>query len=506
MSLKKTWFSYVLWFVFAAVTALIAYGVLTEVLHGFYAMISSFVPGYEFYTDLLAKILTTLLIVFAVVLVRFICSRIKTSAVPRWFGITGHILVCAGIVAGFCALRYSAFNYAFYLQSYSRAPSVQAQYFFELSKVGAVTGTDFALGTVSVLEQVYTYVMHTVFLFFGNKMECLFLTQLVMQAITFILLMVIGWTLQKGIFAWIPALLYAVLPTFFYTASDVGITNFWTFVVVFGFFIVCLLEKAWKKKNITYLVMVFGQILFAGLVFYSKMGVLLYNKAPFVSGGETLGLASVLNVEMLVLSVLLVAYCVSFFMDKQDHRSLFGLSFGTFGFLFVWLSNYEYESSYCLMLLTMMNLFFMISQSMRTVFRAKPDVVTGKNKSVEAVEMADKSTDSIMPIEQESKMEPAKFEWAEMKEVMHSTEGIEVRKEEPVKVELPLAEVVLEEKKEAESIVSEEPVVLIDKKAPIENVLPMPKKHKPKVLDYAFEPAEDMMHYDVEIENDEYDY
>lgn len=483
MSLKKTWFSYVLWVVFAMPAVLITYSILTEVLQDFYAMISSYVPGYEFYTDLLAKILTILLIVFAVVLVCFICRRIKMSAVPRWLGITGYILVCAGIVAGFCALRYSAFNYAFYLQSYSRAPSVQAQYFFELSKVGSVTGSGFAVGTVSILEQVYTYAMHTVFMFFGNKMECLFLAQLVMQSVTLILLMVIGWTLQKGIFAWIPALLYAVLPTFFYTASDVGITNFWTFVVVIVLFIICLLEKAWKKKNITYLVMIFAQLLFAGFVFYGKMGVLLYNKAPFVSGGETPGFTSVLNVEMLVLSILLLAYCVSFFMDKQDHRSLFVLPFGMFGFLFVWLSNYEYEASYCMMLLTIANLFFMVSQSMRVIFRAKPDVVTGQKI-------------------------PVSYEWEEMKEVMHSTEGIEVRKEEPAKVELPLTEVPVEEKKVVEVAVAEEPeiIVPIDRKAPIENVLPMPKKHKPKVLDYAFEPTEEMMHYDVEIENDEYDY
>ena len=111
---------------------------------------------------------------------------------------------------------------------------------------------------------------------------------------------------------------------------------------------------------------------------------------------------------------------------------------------------------------------------------AKPEVITGKTNSVD---MAN-AVDNI-------------FEWEEMQEVMHSTEGIEVRNEEPVKVELPITEISVEEK---------EIVVPIDKKAPIENVLPMPKKHKPRVLDYAFEPTEDLMHYDVEFENDDYDY
>ena len=95
------------------------------------------------------------------------------------------------------------------------------------------------------------------------------------------------------------------------------------------------------------------------------------------------------------------------------------------------------------------------------------------------------------------------FDWEEMKTVMKSSSEIEVAtnrvsveiseiQEEPVVVEISEAK--------------EEPVSVIDRRAPIENVLPMPKKHVPKVLDYAFEPEENMMHYDVEIENDDYDY
>ncbi len=508
MSLKKTWFSYVLWFVFTAVTALIAYSVLTEVLQEFYSLLGSYVPGYAFYVDLGAKILTVLAVVLVVVLLRFICSKIKTPALPKWLGIILHILIGVGIITAFCALRYPAYIHAYYLQAYSHAPSTQVQCFYELSKVGAVTGSGLTVGTLSVLEQAYTSVLRTLFLFFGNKVEFLLFTQLILQALSLILLMLIGWTLQKGIFAWIPALLYAVLPTFFYTAEDVGITNFWTFVVILGLFIICLLEKAWKKKNVTYLVLVIAQLLFAGFVFLTKMDVLLYSKVPFVSGGTTPGVTGILDVEMLVLAVLLVTYCVSFFFDKQDHRSLFVLPFVGFGFLFVWLSNYEYEASYCMMLLAILNLFFMVSQSVRVIFAAKPEVVTGQNRVVEVTKTPETPETADIPVEQENEIGPVGFEWAEMKEVMHSTEGIEVRKEELPKVELPITEVSVEEKKVAEikNVEEQGKGIVIDRKAPIENVLPMPKKHKPKVLNYAFEPTEDMMHYDVEIENDEYDY
>ncbi len=488
MSLKKTWFSDVLWFLFAVPAAFISYCILTVEWQDFYAMISSYIPWDEFYVDLIAKILTVLAVVPVVLLLRLICSKVKTPSMPKWLGVTGHILFCAGIITVFCVLRYASFLHAWFLQSYSSALSPQAACFYELSKVGAVFGQGTGVGTMSVLEQAYTYVLHGIFLFFGNKIEVLFVTQLIMQVVTFILLMVIGWNMQKGIFAWIPALLYAVLPSFFYTAEDTGITNFWIFVVILFLAVICLLEKAWKKKNITYLVMVFAQLLFAGFIFYAKMGVLLYAKAPFVSGGTTPGEVYVLDAEMIALAVLLIMYCVTFYMDKQDHRILFVLPFIGYGFLAVWLSNYEFEASYCMMLLALVNLFFMISQSMRIIFRTKPVVVTGNPIPANAVD--------------------AKFEWEEMQEVMHSTEGIEVRKEEPLKVELALTEVVEEDKKETEQTVPnvQDMSAPIDRKAPIENVLPMPKKHKPKVLDYAFEPSEDMMHFDIEIENDEYDY
>lgn len=479
MSLKKTWFSYVLWFLFAAATALISYSVLDEVLQGFYSAFNFYIPAFNLYTDIGSKVAVIAIVVIAVVLIHFVCGKMKNPALPKWFGIILHIIMGLGIVAGFCVLRYPAFNYAYYLHSYSRAPSGQAMYFYELSKIGSAMGST----AMSVFEQVYVSAIRTLFLFFGNKMEVLLLAQLVMQALTLVLLTFIGRFLQKGIWSWIPALLYAVAPTCFYTASDAGITNFWTLIVVLGLFVICIFEKAWKKKNITYLVMVFLQLLFIGYAFFVKKDVLLYNAEAYLSGGTTPGNPFILTLEMLLLVIFMITYCASFFMDKQDHRCLFVLPFIGFGFLAVWLSNYEYEISYCMLNLAFVNLFFMISQSMRTVFRTKPEVVTGKNKAFETVE--------------------TKFEWEEMQEVMHSTEGIEVRKSEPVKVDLPFTEVPIEEKNIAQEV---KVIAPIDRKAPIENVLPMPKKHKPRILDYAFEPMEDMMHYDIEIENDDYDY
>lgn len=488
MSLKKTWFSYVLWFLFAAATALISYSVLDEVLQGFYSTFHFYTSAYNLYLDIGSKAAVIAIVIAAVVLIHFISGKMKTLTLTKWAGIILHIVIGLAIVAGFCALRYPAFNYAYYLQSYSRAPNEQAMYFYELSKVGSSMGSV----AMSVFEQVYVSAIRTLFMFFGNKMEVLLLAQLVMQVLTFVLLAVIGKTMQKGIWGWIPALLYAVVPTCFYTASDAGITNFWTLIVTLGLFVICIFEKAWKRKNITYLVIVFVQLLFIGFVFFVKKDVLLYNAGAFAAGGTTPGNPWILTIEMLILVILMITYCTSFFMDKQDHHSLYVLPFIGYCFLAIWLSNYEYEVFYWLAFVALINFFFMVSQSVHVIFKTKPEVFTGNINAFKTVEteatMVSKTSDGETLEKQENEqMEPAKFEWAEMKEAMHSTEGIEIRKEEAVKIELPISE------------------IPIDRKAPIENVLPMPKKHKPKVLDYAFEPTEDLMHYDVEIENDDYD-
>lgn len=487
MNLKKTWLSYLLWFVFAVAAVLISYNVLGDVLQEFYAMLSSYAPEFTFAIDLGGKVLTIAAVILLVVVLQYLCGRVKTPVVPKWLGIIGHILVCAGIVAAFCVLRYAPFMHALYFKAYSSEPSLQAQFFFTLSKVGALEENVSALGTVSVLEQGYLAVLHTLFLFFGNKIEVLYWLQLIAQSLTLVMLMFIGKAMQKGIFAWTPALLYAVAPTFFYSASDVGITNFWTLAAVFLLLVICLLEKAWKKKQITYLVIVFAQLIVAGLLFWSKMNVLIHGKAPFVSGGVTPGAENVLNWELLAWTAFFIIYSVTFFMDEQDGKVLLIIPFVGFSFLFAWLSVFEYEASYYVMTLVLLNLGFMISESMRTIFKLNPTVLTEKNKKIKASE--------------EEKSDSEAYEWEEMKEVMHSTDGIEIREEEAERVELAFVEMEVEEKKD-----EEKPSVVIDKKAPIENVLPMPKKHKPKVLDYAFEPTEDMMHYDIEIENDEYDY
>ena len=74
---------------------------------------------------------------------------------------------------------------------------------------------------------------------------------------------------------------------------------------------------------------------------------------------------------------------------------------------------------------------------------------------------------------------------------------------EDLSEETPVAEPVMEQESvtEQEAVTEQEPPVVF-----IENPLPLPKKHVKKRLDFAIEPSEEQMEYDLEVdENDTYD-
>ena len=447
MSLKKTWFSYVLWAVFAGLTGLVTYVVTTKMFAILPAIAIPAAAG----------------IIGVCILLHFICGKIKPVVVSKWIGRGLHILLLLLITAAFIVLRLSE------IVNFPVAElTEQAEYFYNTSMVGGQSVE--VASAFSLFEQTYINVLSGLFLFLGNKAEVLCYFQMLLQSVSFLLLIAIGWTLQRRVYAWIPALLYAVSPFFFSAVGDVGPANFWFCVVLFVVSIICALEKVWKKRNITYITIMAVEILLGVLIFFVKADVLLYGGTPFTSGGFVKGTIGMRNIELLIIVVFLISYCVSFWFNKQDHKTLYLLPFGLFLVFFVWLSFYEFDSAYFCMMFAGFNLYLITAESLRVIFTFKPEVVTG------SIHM-DKADEGVCD-----------FEWSEMKEIMQDNVTDEKNTDAEVKTEI------------------KEEVSVIDRTAPIENVLPMPKKHISKVLDYAFEPSEDMMHYDVEIENDEYDY
>lgn len=456
MSLKKTWLSYVLWTVLALLTGITTYIAVVKVL--------ALHP--------IAVLLGALGMIGLFVLIHFLCSKIKQFTVSKWVGRLLHIGVFLVVTAAFVMLRLPTL-----MDVSNIVSSQQAAWFYEASKVGRDV-LDIA-GMTSVLEQVYINLLSGMFLFLGNKIEVLLYIQAILQTLSYVFLIFIGWTLQKRVYAWVPALLYAVSPFMYSSIGDVGPANFWMCVVGFVLFIICMLQNAWKNRNITYIAVVIMQILFGAAVYAIKIDVLWYGNSSFSTGGYLKGIEGFLGIEMLIAVIALIGYCVSYWFNKQDHRTLYIIPFGFFCIILTIAAFFEYETCSLFMMLAAMNLYFLVAESMRVTFVFKPEVVTG---SIVTEKKEELDTDNAS----------VNFEWSEMKEIMQESKSVEKNE-------------VVENATVKEEVVKEE-MPVIDRTAPIENVLPMPKKHKPKVLDYAFEPSEDLMHYDVEIENDEYDY
>ncbi len=454
MSLKKSWFSYVLWFIFAGMTVVISYSVLTELFQAFYENICQKIFAGYLYSKPIMKLLTVIIAAGVLALFNILCKRMKVFTLPKWCGVLLHALFFIFVLGLFCYLRLPAI-----LNDYSQIWSNQAEYFYQASKIGAsVTESTVSM---SYLERVYSFVLSGIFLFFGNKPVMMHYFQLFLQTVSLLLLILIGFHVQKGLVAWIPAIWYAVSPYSIALTKDCGPASFWFLVVLFGLFLICLFERAWKCKNITYIVFVLYQLIICGVIVWIKSPVLFLGKSPFVSGGLFEGNVAVYNISVIIFVVFMLAYCVSFWFDKQDHKSLYIIPFATLGICFIWLSNYEFDIPAFLMMFTALNFCFLFMESLKITFRANPKVLTGNIDSKNACADMDK---------QEEETEEEVFDWTQMQAVMEETKEV------------------------------------IDKTAMIENVLPMPKKHVPKVIDYAFEPSEEQMHYDIEIENDDYDY
>lgn len=188
-----------------------------------------------------------------------------------------------------------------------------------------------------------------------------------------------------------------------------------------------------------------------------------------------------------VVTILALFGYLSFLMADKDRISLVTLLFvalcGLFAFDFS-NNNYSFVITICICVLSgfgFKNLFF-----------------EGYREKFEPV---------LVPLE-ESKPESQK-EIEEITDIPVKEETISQKKViEPEVIKEP--EPIIENKpsKEAEAIKEPVPLETIKPEKPrfIENPLPVPKKHVKKTIDYAFEPSEDKMDYDIAIDdNDDFD-
>ncbi len=526
MSIKKTWFSYILWLIATGFSILFTYYAVSNlaVYWGMYGHKQiGFLAGYSAGVIVLAVLLC--------LLIRKLCDKIHFPNLNKWMARTGHILVFSGITAIFLFTRYHSFITG-------GLNGEQMFVFYEMSRIGfqpeEIETMKSVLGNVSlvpsVFESTYLKMVSMLFLFLGNKLELLDLLQLIFQTVSLLGLYIIGWNMQKGIWAWIPALLYAVSPIQASMIGNFGPTNFWLSVTVVAIVLCVALQKLWKKQFITYIVTSVCGIIVCIFVLGVKFGV-LFQDAPafFVKSGYREELVIIYS-EFLIWAIILLVYCITFFFAKTDSASLYVMPMVWANGMLLVLQYYECDVAFFLTVFIGIWISFLGTEGLRILCTEKTDVIT------------EPETDAVLENKENEKNSEPKtdnredFDWAEMKTIMEQKDG-SAQKEEPARTdsEQMIPEAVADTEQtdvsedtgiirvsdilkavgtetgnaeNAEGMTTEEfsSQESLDKTAMIENVLPMPKKHVSRSFEYSFEPSEDMMHYDVEIENDEYDY
>lgn len=482
MSFKKTWFSYVLWALLTILTIFITFGTMTEITQGIFDAFHVSVGHWFDYIDIGFKILFTGIVAGVCILLHFWNGKVSLPEMSNNVRRFCYILLFFVITAAFIVLRVPAV-----MKMEEVLLSQQADIFYRSSMIG--THTVYFMGKASLFEQIYLNVLSGLFLFLGNKIEVLFYLQIFVQTISFFLLTYIGWATQKGVFRYIPVLFYAVSPFFFYGIENVGPANFWFCIVLAVNALICLLERVWKKKGITYILLVTAELAVAIMLYIFKADVLLFREIPFTYMSSMNGFLNVLNVEMLVLAVFLIFYAVSFWFHEKDQKALFILPLVLqIGFT-AWLALIEYDSICFMFMMALFTGYILFAESFGAVF------VTEKEKT--------KGTDLVEDsVGEELALEDSVSEDGVLEDSVPEDTGV-IRVSDILKAAKAETDTGTDNPAmEMENL----PMETVDKTAMIENVLPMPKKHVSRSFEYAFEPTEEMMHYDVEVENDDYDY
>lgn len=514
MSIKKTWFSYILWLFATGFSVLFTYYTVANFVKS-YGIFGhdhiGFVIGYSIGVMVVVLLLCLML--------RKLCNIIPVLKVNKWVARCMYILAFVAITVLFLYTRYYGFLSG-------KLNGNQMVCFYEMTRIG-FTPEDLetlkqVLGNVSLVpsafESIYMKLLSMLFLFLGNKLEVIILIQFFFHVLSLLCLYLIGWRLQKGAVAWIPALIYAGSPVYASMIGNFGPSNFWLCICLLGIVLILLLQKLWKKRFITYILISLWGICICALVFATKFAVLFQNGLAFLVGSSFTVTVAVLYTEFLIWAVVLFMYCVTFWFVKTDEVSLYVAPAVLTATLLLVLQYHECDVVFFLTMLSGFWISLLGMESFRLLFSIRPKVLTGQNtapfveKTVGTDEHAEtndftwEEMQSIM--EQKEEKTDLTEENSKLSEDHNSDDIMEDEVSEDtgvIRVSDILKAVGVEENISAaeEASASEES---IDKTALIENVLPMPKKHVTRSFEYAFEPTEELMHYDVEVENDDYDY
>lgn len=482
MKVKKTWFSYILWLLATGFSILFTYYALTHAVKYFGLALSGQTEMGIAYTAAFVVFVALICL-----LLRFFVSKIRFLRMNKWLALVLHILV-------FFALGYM-FLYTRLI--YPQGSQMQLYCFFQLSDepfswgVGRNSILDILYPELvekitlmlegvsySPFEKFYTSFLSVLFLFFGDLRIFIIFAAIGLQILTFLLLVFLGFKMQKGVFVWMPALVYTFLPLYNMMVADYGPSNFSFFIFVLILALIWLHQKSKKSRIRSHILTSVWGTSVCIFMLCAKWDLLFGNVLPFQSEGVFLVDATAYVPALLAGSVFLLLYCVGYAFTGMDIGVIYLIPVLFGSGLFFALQRLENDSS---LFLGAFVLFFMLLTGMegiRLLFTYAPVMAKETEMSYESDILKEYDTSVKLPENAET---PEDTGVIRVSDILGMTE----------------------KEKEEDEKTSEE---VTDKTAMIENVLPMPKKHVSRNPGYSFEPSEEMMHYDVEIENDEYDY
>ncbi len=303
---------------------------------------------------------------------------------PKWLGRILHILFFIGITAWFVYTRM-IHNTGIPLDS------EPIKGIFDAARVGGS-----GIQSANCWERWYLQALSSLFLFLGNKILVILYFQIVLQCISFLLFIYIGWTIYHGIWGWTLSALYVFVPYTTDLVLNVTYINFWICIALIIISLLCIPIRVWKRK---------------------KRKIFAKQKITEVTEEENNS-------------------------NNSDSSHL--------------------ESS--------------MTETLKTE-------AYDWNELQQEMENPIKKAEDSSPTENISN-----DEMSEDTGVIRVSDIIKAVSNDEVQTDSQ----------------TEEPV--INKTDMIENLLPMPKKHISRTFEYSFEPSQDLMHYDVELENDDYDY
>lgn len=526
MNVRKSWFSYMLWVV--------------SVLFGlfYFIPVSNRIIILDYNSIYVAWAIKATFVILPIILSIIIYKITKNHPLKMDWNLKNkvifHSIVIIILLSLFLFLRYYELNFS--------NPKIISVEFFDSVKIGSNHNTNGYLGIIN--QGFYSYVASFLLMLFGNKIEVLLYLQLILQLITTIAIYIASTNFIKREICIFPAILLCINPLYIENMFCINSNNYNIFILSVLFMLISYLIKknnlftlklsaiavltgvlmfyhlnllglsllmlvliceledfSIQKKLLNSILYIFLNLLSFGIIYFvhywDKVNVIFSLLQSFELNKIDLGSQTIVLYH-LILIICFLSYMVSFWYDRNEigHIFILPIVIQTLGFIFI--KQFSDLSETFIIIDIMMS--FMIAESFRLSFHFGDQSVP--NQPVKK-ENADKN-------QTDQNIKNTKTNISQNENVQNTID--EKKKQTKTVIEPTMEKNINDSWDEIQKDIDKERKQRkqinnnIDKKAPIENVLPMPKKHVKKTLDYNYNPKEKEMHFDVDLNEKNSDY